>query len=84
MKRWIIGVIVLCAMLAAATVSYAIHELKPAESTPVDGTSTTAVMSRVAPIDATTLQALINLLENRGLITKEELRKEADRIKSGR
>ena len=33
---------------------------------------------------ATTLQALISLLEKKGLITKEELRKEADRLKSER
>lgn len=84
MKRAILGIIVFCTMLAVATVSYAIHEQKPAESEPVEGTGTTPVVSRGAPADATKLQALINLLEKKGLITKEELRKEADRLKSGR
>ena len=84
MKRPILGIIVFCAMLAVATVSYAIHEQKPAESTPAEGTGTTPVVSRGASADATTLQALINLLEKKGLITKEELRKETDRLKSGR
>lgn len=84
MKRPILGIIVICAMLAVAAVSYAIHEQKPAESPPVEGTGTTPVVSRGASTDATKLQALINLLEKKGLITKEELRKETDRLKSGR
>jgi len=84
MKRPILGTIVFCAMLAVATVSYAIHEEKASESSTVEGTGTTPVVSRAAAADATTLQALISLLEKKGLITKEELRKEADRLKSGR
>ena len=85
MKRPILGTIVFCATLAVATVSYAIHEQQPSESAPVEGTGTTPVVSRgAAPAEATTLQALISLLEKKGLITKEELRKEADRLKSGR
>jgi hypothetical protein len=84
MKRPILGTIVLCATLAVATVSYAIHEQQPAESSPVEGTGITPVVSRAAPAEAATLQALISLLEKKGLITKEELRKEADRLKSGR
>ena len=85
MKRPILGTIVFfCATLAVATVSYAIHETQPSESSPVEGTGTTPVLSRTAPADATTLQALISLLEKKGLITKEELRKEADRLMSGR
>ncbi len=84
MKIAIQGIIILCAMLAVATVSYAIHEEKPAESAPVEGSGTTPVVSRGAPVDATKLQALINLLDKKGLIKKEELRKEIDRLKSGR
>jgi hypothetical protein len=84
MKRLILGIIVFCSMLAVATVSYAIHEQNPAESKPSEGTGTTLVVPRGASADATTLQALINLLEKKGLITKEELRKETDRLKSGR
>ena len=84
MKRPILGIIIFCAMLAVAAVSYAIHEQKPAESSPVEGKGTTPVVSRGASADATKLQALINLLEKKGLITKEELRKETDRLKSGR
>ena len=42
------------------------------------------MVSRAAPADATTLEALISLLEKKGLITKEELLKEAGRLKSGR
>ena len=63
---------------------YAIHEQKPAEYSPVEGKGTTPVVSRGASADATTLQALINLLEKKGLITTEELRKETDRLKSRR
>ena len=84
MKKLILGTIFFCATLAVATVSYAIHETQPSESSPVEGTGTTPVVSRAAPADATTLQALISLLEKKGLITKEELRKEADRLMSGR
>lgn len=84
MKRPIPGIIVFCAMLAVATVSYAIHEQEPAESKPVEGKGTTPVVSKGASTDATRLQALINLLDKKGLITKEELRKETDRLKSGR
>ena len=84
MKRRILGIIILCVMLAVASVSYAIHEQEPAESKPVEGKGTTPVVSRGTSVDATTLQALINLLEKKGLITKEELRKETDRLKSGR
>ena len=84
MKRLIWGTIVFCSMLAVAPVSYAIHEQSPAESKPVEGTGTTPVVSRDASTDAATLRALINLLEKKGLITKEELRKETDRLKSGR
>ena len=84
MKRAILGTIVFCAMLAVATVSYAIHEQAPAESAPAEGKGTTPVVSKGASSDATTLRALINLLEKKGLITKEELRKETDRLKSER
>ena len=84
MKGTILGIIVFCVMLAVASVTYAIHEQEPAESTPVEGKGTTPVISKGGPADATTLQALINLLEKKGLITKEELRKETDRLKSGR
>ena len=84
MKRPILGIIVFCAILVIAAVSYAIHEQEPAESTPVEGKGTTPVVSRGASADTTKLQALINLLEKKGLITKEELRKETDRLKSGR
>ena len=84
MKRAILGITVFCAMLAVATVSYAIHEQEAAESAPVEGKGTAPVVSRGASADATTLQALINLLQKKGLITKEELRKETDRLKSGR
>ncbi len=38
MKRLILGIIFLCSMLAVVTVSYAIHELSPAESQPVEDT----------------------------------------------
>ena len=84
MKRPILGTIVFCATLAVTTVSYAIHETQPSESSPAEGTGTTLVVSRTSPADATTLQALISLLEKKGLITKEELRKETDRLKSER
>ena len=84
MKRPILGTTVFCATLAVATVSYAIHETQPSESSPVEGTGTTPVVSRATPAEAITLQALISPLEKKGLITKEELQKEADRLKSGR
>jgi hypothetical protein len=82
MKRPIWGTIVFCATLSVATVSYAIHETQPAESSPVEDTGTTPVVSKAVPADATTLQALISLLEKKGLITKEELRRETDRLRS--
>jgi hypothetical protein len=84
MKSPILAIIILRTVLAVATVSFAIHQEIPSETAPVEGEGVTLITPRGASLDATTLQALINLLEKKGMITKEELRKEIGQLKSGR
>jgi hypothetical protein len=84
MKSPMLVIIIICTVLAVATVSLAIHEEVPSGSQPVEGEGVTLLTPKGASPDATTLKALINLLEKKGVITKEELRNEIEQLQGGR
>jgi hypothetical protein len=65
--------------------TYAIHETAPAETQKIEeeGEIVQPVTVRQA-VSTYTIQALINILQKKGIITEKELMKEVDKLKQGK
>ncbi len=75
-----LSMVVLCAAFGTA---FAIHEEIPAETQPSQQPSVLFPATVQAPQDAYRLQALINLLEEKGIITRDALNEEIRSLKAG-
>ena len=76
-----LSIVVLCAVFGTA---FAIHEEIPAETQPSQQPSVLLPTTVQSPQDAYRLQALINLLEEKGIITMDALDAEIRRLKAVR
>lgn len=85
MKRVITLCILTIIFCIVGEITHAIHKDIPAESQvpQTEGKMTTPAVTRASQ-DVYTLQALINLLEKKGVITKIELNEEIKRLKTGK
>lgn len=77
----LLSIVFLCAVSAAA---FAIHEEIPAETQPSEQPSVLFPARIRSSQNDYAWQALINLLEKKGIITRNELQEEIRRLKAGR
>jgi hypothetical protein len=81
MKKFLVLILCILVVVSLGFNVSAIHEEIPAESQVVDAAGRTPVLTGTAPPDYS-LQALINLLEKKDIITKKELREEIEKLRS--
>lgn len=85
MKTFFSLFLIMFTLLIAGGNTYAIHETTPAETqkTEEQGETVQPVTVRQA-VSTYTIQALINILQKKGIVTEKELMKEVDKLKQGK
>ena len=82
MRKIFLSVMSIAFLCAASAAAFAIHEEIPAETQPTEQPSVLLPARIQASQDDYAWQALINLLEKKGIITRNELQDEMRRIKA--
>ncbi|MEE9523746.1 MAG: hypothetical protein V3V59_03235 [Thermodesulfovibrionales bacterium] len=80
MKKLYVIIVSLLLVVPVGDHVLAIHKTIPAETESTETMSITIQPVRSSRTEPYKLKALINLLEKKGLITKEELQKETERL----